>query len=133
MPLTVTLARLQAWATGRAQPLASVRHRYLAPHPLVLVPLTTAGEAGAPLGAMVGTDPQRPRLLVVPQPRDRDLRFAFLAELAEVVLPHVRAAEDDVTHEPRRETDPATGERVEVQAELCTWAPQILVPTSTID
>ena len=130
MPLTHTLARLQAWAAGRAQPLASVRHRYLAPRPLVLVPLTTAGEAGAPLGAMVGTDPEHPRLLVVPQPRDRALRFAFLAELAEVVLPHVRAAEDDVTVERRRETDPVTGQRVEVDAERCTWAPQILVPNN---
>ncbi|MEE1838227.1 hypothetical protein, partial [Streptomyces sp. JV190] len=47
--------------------------------PLVLVPLTTAGEAGAPLGAHVGTDREAPRLLTVSQPRDRDLRFAFLA------------------------------------------------------
>ncbi len=53
----------------------------------MFVPLTTAGEAGAPLGALVGTDRDAPRLLVVPQPRDRDLRFAFLAELADVVLP----------------------------------------------
>lgn len=128
MPLTSTLARLEAWATGRAQPLATVRHRYLAPNPMVLVPLTTAGEAGAPLGAMVGTDPHQPRLLVVPQPRDRDLRFAFLAELAEAVLPHLEAAQDDVTLEPRRETDPDSGERVEVRKELCAWAPQLLVP-----
>ncbi len=56
---------------------------------LVLVPLTTAGEAGAPLGALVGTDRDEPRLLVVPQPRDRDLRSAFLAELADEVLPFI--------------------------------------------
>ncbi|MGK5643351.1 hypothetical protein ACSNOK_34585, partial [Streptomyces sp. URMC 126] len=80
MSLVTTLARIEAAAAGRAQPVATVRHRHLAERPLVLVPLTTAGEAGAPLGAMVGTDRDAPRLLVVPQPRDRTLRFAFLAE-----------------------------------------------------
>src|SRR5690606_6749742 len=78
--LISTLARLEAVDTGRAQPAATVRHRHLSDRPLVFVPLITAGEAGAPLGALVGTDRDAPRLLVVPQPRDRDLRFGFLAD-----------------------------------------------------
>ncbi|MEU6864067.1 hypothetical protein ABZ924_12430 [Streptomyces sp. NPDC046876] len=129
MPLLNTLARLEAVRTGRAQALATVRHRHLSDRPLVLVPLTTAGEAGAPLGALIGTDPDEPRLLVVPQPRDRDLRWAFLAELADVVLPYVEAYADEVEQVERTETDPETGARSKVAAELCLDAPQLVVPS----
>jgi hypothetical protein len=129
MSLISTLARLEAVATGRAQAAATVRHRHLAERPLVLVPLTTAGEAGAPLGALVGTDRDAPRLLVVPQPRDRDLRFAFLAELADVVLPYIDAYAGEVEAAERNETDPETGKRVKVEVELCADAPQLIVPS----
>ncbi len=127
--LIATLARLEAVATGRAQPTATVRHRRLSQRPLVFVPLTTAGEAGAPLGALVGTDRDAPRLLVVPQPRDRDLRFAFLAELADVVLPYIDSYADAVEAAERNETDPETGKRVKVEVELCADAPQLIVPS----
>ncbi|GHF36467.1 hypothetical protein GCM10010218_17490 [Streptomyces mashuensis] len=130
MSLITTLARMEAVRDGRARPLATVRHRHLAARPIVLVPLTTAGEAGAPLGALVGTDPGAPRLLVVPQPRDRDLRSAFLAGLADVMLPEIEAYADDVSYEERKETDPATGERTTVEVELCCDAPQLLVPSA---
>ncbi|MEV3992750.1 hypothetical protein AB0J57_27950 [Streptomyces sp. NPDC049837] len=129
MSLISTLARLEAVESGRAQPLATVRHRHLSERPLVLVPLTTAGEAGAPLGALVGTDPEEPRLLVVPQPRDRDLRFGFLADLAEAVLPHIEGYADDVEAAERNETDPETGKKVKVEVELCADAPQLVVPS----
>ncbi|MDI5971182.1 hypothetical protein POF50_017835 [Streptomyces sp. SL13] len=128
MSVMSTLARAQAVAAGRAQPLATVRHRWLSQRPMVLVPLTTAGEVGAPLGALVGTDRDAPRLLVVPQPRDRDLRAAFLAELAGVVLPYLTSYEDEVAGEPGRETDPQTGKKVAVERELCVDAPQLVVP-----
>lgn len=124
-----TLARLEAVQTGRAQPTATVLHRHLSARPLVLVPLTTAGEAGAPLGALVGTDRDAPRLFVVPQPRDRDLRFTFLAELADVVLPYIDTFADDVEAAERSETDPETGKRVKVEVELCADAPQLIVPS----
>ncbi|MFF7893626.1 hypothetical protein ACFZDI_17345 [Streptomyces sp. NPDC007907] len=129
MSLISTLARLEAVSTGRAQPSATVRHRHLGDRPLVFVPLTTAGEAGAPLGALVGTDRDAPRLLVVPQPRDRDLRFAFLAELADVVLPYVDSYAETVEAAERTETDPETGKRVKVEVELCADAPQLIVPS----
>ncbi|MFF4500130.1 hypothetical protein [Streptomyces sp. NPDC001401] len=129
MSLITTLARLEACRTGRAQPAATVRHRHLSERPLVFVPLTTAGEAGAPLGALVGTDRDAPRLLAVPQPRDRDLRFTFLAELADVVLPYLDAYADDVEAAERNETDPETGKRVKVEVELCADAPQLIVPS----
>lgn len=124
-----TLARLEAVQTGRAQPAATVLHRHLSARPLVLVPLTTAGEAGAPLGVLVGTDRDAPRLFVVPQPRDRDLRFTFLAELADVVLPYIDTFADDVEAAERNETDPETGKRVKVEVELCADAPQLIVPS----
>ncbi|MEU0742590.1 hypothetical protein [Streptomyces sp. NPDC006134] len=129
MSLITTLARLEAVRAGRAQPAATVRHRHLSARPLVFVPLTTAGEAGAPLGALVGTDRDAPRLLVVPQPRDRDLRFAFLAELADVVLPYVESYADAVEAAERTETDPETGKRVKVETELCADAAQLVVPS----
>ncbi|MGW2718912.1 hypothetical protein [Streptomyces sp. NPDC001492] len=129
MSLISTLARLEAVRTGRAQAAATVRHRHLSERPLVFVPLTTAGEAGAPLGALVGTDRDAPRLLAVPQPRDRDLRFAFLAELADVVLPYLDAYAQDVEAAERGETDPETGKRVKVEVELCADAPQLIVPS----
>ncbi len=128
MSLISTLARLEAVESGRATPLATVRHRHLSERPLVVVPLTTAGEAGAPLGALVGTDPQEPRLLVVAQPRDRELRFAFLAELADSVLPHLDAYADDIELVERNQTDPETGKRTKAEAELCAEAPQLIVP-----
>jgi hypothetical protein len=129
--LITTLARLEAVRTGRAQPAATVRHRHLSDRPLVFVPLITAGEAGAPLGALVGTDRDTPRLLVVPQPRDRDLRFAFLAELAGIVLPHVEEYADRVETAERTETDPGTGRRVKIEVDLCADAAQLIVPSRT--
>ncbi|MEV7613420.1 hypothetical protein [Streptomyces sp. NPDC089799] len=129
MSLLSTLARLEALRAGRARPLATVRHRHLSERPLVFVPLTTAGEAGAPLGAMLGTDPDEPRILVIPQPRDRDLRWRFLGDLAAYVIPYVEGFADDVEPAERTETDPETGKRVKVETELCRDAPQIVVPS----
>ncbi|MET9324008.1 hypothetical protein ABZX75_28135 [Streptomyces sp. NPDC003038] len=129
MPLLSTLARLEAVRAGRAQPLATVRHRHLSPDPMVFVPLTTAGEAGAPLGALVGTDRHEPRVFVIPQPRDRDLRWEFLAELAVEVLGYIDSYADDVEPAERSETDPETGKKVKVETELCVDAPQLIVPS----
>ncbi|WP_371616000.1 hypothetical protein [Streptomyces sp. NBC_00454] len=127
MSLLNTLARLEAVRAGRAQALATVRHRHLGERPMVLVPLTTAGEAGAPLGAMFGTDPEEPRILVIPQPRDRDLRWEFLAELAGHVVPYLEEYADAVELIEGRETDPETG--LKVTSELCLDAPQLIVPS----
>lgn len=89
MSTLTALARVQAVAAGVAQPIATVRHVHVAHHPLVFIPLTLAGEANAPLAAMIGTDPTAPRLLVVPEPRNRDERFAFAADLATDFLSYI--------------------------------------------
>ncbi|GLW06572.1 hypothetical protein Misp01_17020 [Microtetraspora sp. NBRC 13810] len=121
MSVLAALARLRAVREGRAQPVATVRHCHVAERPLVFIPLTLAGEAAAPLAAMVGTDPDAPRLLVVPQPRDRDLRFAFAAELAEVLLPYVEGFGKATETVERRNAEPY---------ERCSDAPQIMVPNA---
>ena len=67
MSTLTALARAQAVAGRRA---AGQHGPAPAPHrrPLVLIPLTLAGEAAAPLAAMAGDGPDSGRLLVVGQP-----------------------------------------------------------------
>ncbi len=122
MSMLRALARVQALAAGRAQPIATVRHLHLADPPLVLVPLTLAGEANAPLALLAGTDPATPRLLVVPQPRNRDLRTAFHLELAEILLPYLEAH--------RSVTEAVATDRGRDVRHRYVDAPQILLPNS---
>ena len=89
MTLLTTLAHLHAAQAGHAEHLSTVRHRHIVDRPLVIVPLNLAGEAAAPLAAMVGTDQSEPTLLTVPQPRNRDLRFGFFADLARIVMTYI--------------------------------------------
>ncbi|WP_042410983.1 hypothetical protein [Streptacidiphilus carbonis] len=128
MSLLGTLARMEAVRDGRAVPLATVRHRHLADRPMVLVPLAAAGEAGAPLAVMLGQDRESPVLLSLPQPLDRDRRFALLADLAAELLPWLEGYGDQVELLTKEVKDPATGEKTEQVRELCTDAPQLLVP-----
>ncbi|MBB2747094.1 UNVERIFIED_ORG: hypothetical protein FHR35_006973 [Microbispora rosea subsp. rosea] len=117
MGVMTAYARAEAVQAGRAQPLATVRHAHLSARPIVFIPLKLAGEAAAPVGAMLGTDPDHPHLLVVPQPRNRDLRFAFMAELAEILLPYIESFQKD-------------SETVDAKEpyERFLGAPQVLVP-----
>ena len=89
MTTLTSLARARAYELGRAVRITTRRHVHVGNRPLVFVPLAMAGEANAPLACLVGDTPSAPRLLVVPQPRNRDLRFAFVAQLAESVLTYV--------------------------------------------
>ncbi|MEV7601044.1 hypothetical protein AB0O91_27130 [Kitasatospora sp. NPDC089797] len=130
MSLLTTLARLEAVRSGRAEPLATVRHRHLSERPMVLVPLTAAGEAGAPLAVMLGTDRDAPRLHLVPQPLNRTLRFDYLAALAADLLPYLESFGTEVEQIEGSEKDPETGEKTQVFRELCAEAPQLIVPNS---
>jgi hypothetical protein len=120
MTLLTTLAHLHAAQTGHAEHLSTIRHRHLVDRPLVIVPLNLAGEAAAPLAAMVGTDRRNPTLLTVPQPRNRDLRFGFFTDLARIVMPYIDACQ------ARTETLRATKHREE--RDIYADAPQTLVP-----
>ncbi len=130
MSLLGTLARLEAVRSGRAEPLATVRHRHLSDRPMVLVPLTAAGESGAPLAVLLGTEREAPRLHIVPQPLNRTLRFDFLADLAADLLPYLESFGEDVEQIEGSEKDPETGEKTQVFRELCADAPQLIVPNS---
>ncbi|WP_280366722.1 hypothetical protein [Nocardia wallacei] len=82
MSTLTALAQVVAVDRDRAQPIATVRHVQVAEHPMVCIPLTLAGEANAPLAVMAGTDRDNPRMWVVPQPRDRNLRLEFANSFA---------------------------------------------------
>ncbi|RKN29940.1 hypothetical protein [Micromonospora musae] len=120
MSTLTTLARAEAVVEGVAQRITTVRHVHLAKRPLVFIPLTMAGEANAPLAAMAGDDPDNPTLLIVPQPRNRDQRFAFAAELADIVIGYVDSFLDDVE-------EVTTNRGKEVRHRYAD-APQLLVP-----
>jgi hypothetical protein len=115
-----SLARAEAVRAGIAQPITTVRHTHLHARPLVLVPLTLAGEANAPLAAMVGTDRHAPVLLVVAQPRSRDLRFAFAAELGEAVIAYAESFTTEVEAVP-------ANRGTEIRVRYAN-GPQIVVP-----
>jgi len=114
------LARALAVKEERAQPIATVRHVHIGRRPLVFVPLALSGEANAPLAALVGDDRSAPHLLVVPQPRNREQRFAFAAELGHHVLDYLNG----FTH--AREDVPVNRGR-EVRQRFVD-APQVWVP-----
>ncbi|MFF1872937.1 hypothetical protein [Kitasatospora herbaricolor] len=128
MSLLGTLARLESVRSGRAEPLATVRHRHLSDRPMVVVPLTAAGESGAPLAVMLGTDRLAPRLHIVPQPLNRTLRFDHLAGFAADLLPYLESFGAEVEQVEGSEKDPETGEKSQVLRELCADAPQVIVP-----
>jgi hypothetical protein len=94
MSTLTSLARAMAVERQVAQRLTTVRHVYLSTHPLVIIPLALAGEANAPLAVMIGEDRRTPRLLTVPEPRDRTQRFAFVAELAVIILDYLERSTD---------------------------------------
>lgn len=75
-----TYLRLQALRHRRAVPAATRRHVHLSDHPFVVAVYHLAGELGAPLAIMWGTDPDpaRAAFLTVAEPRNRQQRFEVL-------------------------------------------------------
>lgn len=120
MSLVSTLARAEALVTQSAQPIAAFRHRHLSERPLVVIPLMMAGEAAAPLGVMVGTSKYHGgQILTVPQPRNRDQRFGFAADLGRIVMDYIDSFRGERVDAGDGE-DEAVGRYGD--------APQILVP-----
>ena len=119
MSTLAALARAEAYTAGHAVPLTTVRHLHVHDRPLVLIPLAMAGEANAPLAAMAGTAPGDARLLVLAQPRNRDERFTFAAELGAIVAAYVESFTGVA--------EPVTGDRGRFRF---VDAPQIWVPNA---
>lgn len=95
MSTLAALAKAQAAEVQRAQRLCLYRHIHISRQPLVIVPLAMDGEANAPLAALIGELGGSPRLLTVAEPRDRDQRFAFAADLAAIVLDYIDTGSED--------------------------------------
>ena len=121
------LAKAQASAVGFAQPVSTVRHVHVAERPLVLAALTMAGEANAPLAAMVGDAPDSARLLVVAQPRNRSERFAFAADLARIVTGYLSDCESSL-RASRAEAEPGRSGSAGQPGANWPKIPQIIVP-----
>ncbi|WP_116214339.1 hypothetical protein [Streptomyces olivoreticuli] len=123
MSTLAAVAGLRAAETGHAERLTTVRHEHMDARPFVLVPLTLAGEACAPLAALAGTDPDHPVLLTVRQPRDRAERFRFVERLAALLLPYIETCRT-------AETETYTVGRGKEKEERARFlrAPQLLVP-----
>jgi hypothetical protein len=121
-----TYRRLLARSRRRAVPAAARCHPYLAGEPLVIVGYHLAGEPAAPLALRYGTAPGRWRTVVVPEPRDRTLRFAALATFGADLRDHLAGFTD-------REDVPVLDRRgVQTDTEqVCRRAPQLLVPNAT--
>lgn len=113
--------RLAARRGRRAVARAGLRHVRVG-RPLVVVGYHLAGEPGAPLGLRFGTSAGDGRTVVVAEPRDREARFAALAEVARELSGYVAGFEerDSVPRLDRR------GEPVG-EDELCRDAPQLVV------
>jgi hypothetical protein len=100
-------------------PKTSLRHIDLDDNPMVITLNVLAGEPFAPLGLTWGTDPSEPAgYTVIPEPRNRDLRYAGLAEfgraLGEYLAPHL-AYTIETSHRGATYPD-------------CSTCPQIIVP-----
>lgn len=93
-PLQAHQALLAA-TEHRAVPKTTRRHVHLNPRPFVIVGYHLAGDLGAPLALLWGTSAyEQPHCTVVPEPRDRALRFDALAEFAADFLTYLSEFED---------------------------------------
>ncbi|GAA3040349.1 hypothetical protein [Actinokineospora globicatena] len=109
MTTLTALARAHAVESGCAQPITTVRHVHVADRPFACVPLALAGEANAPLAALVGDERERPRLLVVHQPRDRDQRFGFAHRMGQLFQGYIARFPSVVQERVHESTRPVDG------------------------
>jgi hypothetical protein len=104
---------LLAATERRAVAKTTRRHVHLSPRPLVLVGYHLAGDPGAPLALIWGARrDEEPHCVVVPEPRNRGLRFQAIAEFAEEFLAYLSMFE------------------VRDEAGMCLDAPQLVVPNA---
>lgn len=117
------LQRLRAAESLAAMPLATKRHIHLSTRPMVVSAYHLAGDLGAALAFLLGTDREQPTLITVPEPRNRDLRFAAFLELAAVLRPYWDSF-GDLQYLTR------IGRRGVVEDPIASDAPQLVFPNS---
>ena len=117
-PIELVL-KAQAAASGRVQRRRLFRHVHIERAPLAIAALQMAGEPHSLWAALIGTDQRQPRLIVAPEPRNRDIAFGALADLADVLCGAFDgAARAPRVQVPRKNADPFW---------RCSTAPQVLV------
>jgi hypothetical protein len=115
-------AGLLAARDGAAVQVASCRHVHLSRRLFGIAGYHLAGEIGAPIGILFGTSRDKPKLVVMGEPRNRDLRFQNLVPFATAFNRYVMGFDDlfDVTRSRR-------GGGTYTYADIAD-APQLLVP-----
>lgn len=97
------------------------RHRAVSDDPLVVAVYNLAGEAAAPLAFFYGTEVKKGKLIVAPEPRNREVRFAginaFSADFAAYIRPYLRTRSQLVGRPGRQ-----------FALEMALDAPQVVVP-----
>jgi len=81
--------RIAAASAEEARPRASMLHYYLPDELLVVVGYHAAGAPGDVLGLIYGTQRSLPRTVVMPNPRNIDLRFRRLSTFADHMIDHL--------------------------------------------
>ena len=120
-----TYLSLQAAEQGRAIARVSRRHVHLAirPRPIVIIGYHLAGDLGAPVALTWGTAPgsNNAQTIVVPEPRNRTLRFEALRQFGDVLDDYLRNFE---------QTAPVPRGRDHVIEHVCVAAPQLVLANS---
>jgi hypothetical protein len=118
-----TYLTLRAAEQGRAIACVSRRHVHLAirPRPLVVVGYHLAGDLGAPVALTWGTAPGsgNAETIVVPEPRNRTLRFEALRRFGDALDDYLRNFEQTAPVPRGRVTD-----------DVCVAAPQLVLANS---
>jgi hypothetical protein len=121
MSLLQILLAAEAASIQKAVRRTAYRHRAVRDEPLVVAVYNLAGEAAAPLAFYYGTDSTSGKLVVAPEPRNREVRFAgineFCADLVEYINPFLETREQLVGRAGRQ-----------FPLEVALDAPQIVVP-----
>jgi len=104
------LQRLRAMEALRAMPIATVRHVRLVDRPLVVLAYHLAGDEGAPLAFVLGSERDASEVMIVCEPRNRDRRFTVLARVAATLATYCADYTTTTLEMSRRRT----GEAVQV-------------------